>query len=657
MNPLAKDGVTGQEACVGCLPIMEENFWPQIWLKVGIALVLAGQGMMLGLGLNTAEPPLVPAQPMYWVLHGGLFLSAWIVVILLGGPLVRETWQTLKRGRITVDALFTLSVGGALLGSMLATWRGEGSVYYEVVAIVLAIYTLGKALGVRSKARALNEAARLEGQFNHALRLKPERGETERVPLEAVTEEDTLLVAPGEGIPVDGVILEGKAYVNEQPMTGEPAAVVRKTGDAVLAGTFALDGHLKVRPTALKGARRFDAVLDAIREAREQPTRLQEEADRLTRWFVPAVACVSLATFLGWLPFSGWATALFNAMAVLIVACPCALGLATPVAVWRGLAALARIGVVARSGDCIDLLARAEVFVFDKTGTLSTEQMTVQEVTLSAHFAPREAELRAGIRAMEARLAHPVARALMAWGGEGAGQVRFDSVRAIPARGIEAECLRQGGLLETWRLGSAEFIGLESGADASVFLSVNGELAARFQLGEELRPTTEATLLKLARGGFGLFVLTGDPAPAWKSLAGVQVEEGLTPAEKAARVRALAQGKAVVFVGDGINDAPAMAEASGSIALESGAELSRATADGVLLGGNLASIPEAAALSRRILHSVRGNMRFAAVYNLIGMALAAGGVLHPVVAALLMLASSLCVSIRVLRATEAPAGD
>lgn len=636
----------------------DDNFWPKVWLRVGIALVIAGQGAALSLGLNTAEPPLTPQQPIYWALHGGLLLSALIVLAILGGPLVRETAAALSQRKITVDSLFALSVVGALVGSMIASYSGEGSVYYEVVAIVLAIYTVGKALGVRTRARALAEASKLENEFDFAwVEDAAECCGRRRVALEAVQLTDTLVVGPGEGIPVDGKIARGKAYVQEQPLTGEPAPVVRNVGEMVLAGTHSVDGLLYIIPEKLKGERRFDGVLAAVREARDKPSSLQAEADRLTHWFVPVVTSVSLITFFGWMPFIGWSAALFNAMAVLIVACPCALGLATPVAVWRGVAGLAQMGLVPRTGDLIDTLARTRTVIFDKTGTLSNESLSVASVETMKNFEGKQDMLAAGVGAIESAVNHPAAQALAQWATQqtsNIGKLSIIDSRLEPGRGIIATIAGENNIESTWRLGQASFAFDQSNNDGeAVCLSIDGEPAARFFLTEALRPTTDTALKELASDGIQMTVLTGDAKPRWSEIAGVHIEAGLTPLEKVERVKTLRHDKTpLLFIGDGVNDAPAMAEADGAIAMDSGADLSRSSADGILIGGRLEVLPEAMLLCRRIRRSIAHNIRFASFYNMIGMALAAGGILHPVIAAVLMLGSSAYVSVRVIRATS-----
>lgn len=625
--------------------------------------------MALGLGLNTANPPLTRDQPIYAFLHGGLLLSALAVIFILGGPLLRATWTALRRGQITVDSLFMLSVLGAMGGSLVSSLTGVGAVYYEVVAVVLAIYTVGKALGVRTRARAMAEADALEHVFDRASVETPE-GRRE-LPLEQVTAEHTVVVGPGEPIPVDGCIVRGTAYVRELPLTGEPAPVIRREGDEVLAGTHSVDGLLFIRPRALKGERRFDQVLTAVREARERPSHLLRQADRLTRWFVPVVCVVSVGTFVVWLPLAGWSVALFNAMAVIIVACPCALGLATPAAVWSGLAGLARLGLVARTGDLLDNLARVRTVVFDKTGTLSGERLAVVQACMAPDWEGREVEVATALRVLEAAATHPAALALADWAaarGEEAAPELLEA-RVTAGAGLCAYFRSGEGATSCWRLGRRDFvkqgdeesgfIRMQSGGSGHrVWLSVDGKVAAVFGLEETLREGTEAALAGLRAQGLRLMVLTGDAAPRWERIAGVTVESGLRPADKAARVRVLhREAPPLLFVGDGINDTPAMAEADASIAMDCGADLTQACADGVLPGGRLDSLPQAVALSRSIRRCVAHNLRFALVYNGIGMTLAALGILHPVVAALLMLVSSALVSWRVLRvgdASEAP---
>ncbi|MGE9296282.1 MAG: heavy metal translocating P-type ATPase [Puniceicoccales bacterium] len=607
----------------------DERAWTMTWLKVGIAAVMAGQGMIFGLGLNTADPPLTRDQPIYWVLHGGLLVSAFVVLVLLGPPLLRNAWQACRERRITVEALFVLSALGALGASLTATLTGEGSVYYEVVAIVLAIYSVGKTLGARSRSRAMSAVENLREAFDFAY-METCCGQRRRVPVDELAMDSPISVGPGEAIPVDGVIKQGEGAVTETAITGELTPERRQLGDRVWAGSYSVDGTFVIEPRALRGARRIDAVLEAVEQARLKPSELQLQADQLMRWFVPAVIVISALTFVGWSLLGPWTTALFNAMAVLLVACPCALGLATPIAVWSQLLHFSRIGLAARTGDFGDQLARADRIVFDKTGTLSFESLRVDGVELNPVFAGRRGEVLAAVRAVEAVNQHPVARALTSIE---APAIEVEPLEIIQhaGRGVEALVRWPGGQESRLRIGARDFVEDAIGGAVAVatrtskrevLAALDGEWLATFALGEELRPDLERVFASLRERGVKASILTGDPSPVFTEIYGVAVEFGLKPSDKVDLVKGWRKaGERVVFVGDGVNDAAAMTEADAAIAMGQGADLSRASADAVLMGDSLAPIPHALTLARRVRRAVRGNLLFAGAYNFVGMGL------------------------------------
>ncbi len=633
------------------------------WLRIGVGLAVAAQAMVFSLAVN-----LTPAGgAAYWLVHGGLIASAAGVLVFLGRDLLGEAWAAARARRVSIDLLFLATLLGALGGSLVSTFTGTGSVYYEVVAVLVVVHTLGKMAGARSRAAALRAAEAVAEGFERCVVRGADGTETERAVAE-LRGGETVVVAPGGAISVDGVIAEGRSYVEEAAMTGEWRPVSRGPGDAVWAGTHAVDGRLWI--TAKGGARRLDEVLRGVAEARLAPSELQAQADRLMAWWLPVVTGVAAATFCGWWLVGGvaWTQALFNAMAVLLVACPCAMGLATPVAVWGGLARLARMGIVARSGDFLVGLARADTVFFDKTGTLSEERLTVREWRCEPEWRGREAELAAVVAALERGVEHPVARALTAWaeGGESARReglieicnqigdkirVAVDDVRVVAGQGVEGFWAGR-----RVRVGEAGFCGAERGgaeaAGKTVWVAVDGGAAARVRLGETWRIGIVDTVAGLRELGLELEVLTGDAAAA-DVPGGLAVRAGLSPAEKVAAVRARrAEGRRVLFAGDGVNDAAAMAEAQVSLALRGGSALARAAATAVCAGDDLRRLPEAVRVARRVVDGVRGNLRFAAGYNALGMALAAAGWLHPVAAALLMVGSSAWVGVRAVRSAE-----
>jgi cation transport ATPase len=498
----------------------------------------------------------------------------------------------------------------------------------------------------------------------------------------------------------------------------------------VLAGTYSVDGSLEIRASG--GPRRLDAVLAAVAEARLAPSELQRQADRFVAWFLPVVTGVSAATFAVWITQAPWDRALFNAMAVVLVACPCAAGLATPVAVWGGLARLASFGLVARTGEFLDALARCDFVCLDKTGTLSRETLAVRAWQTEPAFRERETWLKAAVAAAEAGLSHPIATALLRHchplndnaivaeelrapavchhiDDKGAGSVSGeknmrdgrgeDHPLVVRARRIEpglgvVAIMETGNRMVELRVGERALAPAEAGGPAGagsaseqsaaeknagkeVFVFVEGVRAAAIELAETWRDGLGEALAELRALGAGVEVLTGD-ANAARSLLGAGVSgqqgirerthlsrgerppaapvirAGLTPAEKHERVRALvAAGRTVVYLGDGVNDAAAMGAAQASIAMRAGAELARAAAMAVFAGDDLRFLPRAIRVARAARRSIRTNLLFAAAYNSVGMALAAAGLLHPVVAALLMVGSSAFVSVRALRSVGA----
>lgn len=613
--------------------------------------------MVFGLGYNNAlraghAPPF--GTPVYWILHGALAASAVAVIALLGPPLLRGSIAAARARQITVDQLFLLTMTGAFVGSLVSTFSGEGSVYYEVVGVVLAIYTVGRKVGASTRSRAVAEAGALRQDFAEAY-LIDATGERQRVAVDLVAVgDDRVSVFPGEPVPVDGVIVEGRGEVRETAVSGELVPEMRREGDRLFAGSYAVGGPFRLRTTAGAGGRMLDRILGTVEDAGQRPSRVQVEADRLIRFFLPVVVTVSLVTFFGWLAAPGvaWWQALFNAMAVLLVACPCALGLATPIAVWSGLLTLSKRGLISRSGVLLDALSGADLWIFDKTGTLSEEDLVVSEVDWLEE-AVESPWLRAAVATLEDGVDHPVARALARWESE---RVPVTRREAVPGASVTGEV---GG--HSIAVGRRDWLeetyGLEfpsgSGGKMQVGIVVDGRAVGLVALTERLRPSSASALETLVRSGAEVRILTGDVHPTWEAVSGVAIERGIDPEAKRLQVKeAVDAGRTVVFVGDGLNDAAAMAEASAGIAMGGASALTRATAQAALLGGDLAVLPWAGKICRTVVTRLRGNLRFAICYNAIGMSLAAAGMLHPVVAALLMLGSSAWVSWRAAKPIE-----
>lgn len=621
------------------------------WLRLGIAGLLAGQAMIFGLAVNLSPV----SGTARWAIHGLLALSALGVFVLAGIPILSESWTAARGGRIVFEQLFLAGIVGAFAASVHSTLTGEGHIYYEVVAVLVAIYTLGTILAQQRRDALRDSILRLGAAFDICERVTC-CGNLSRVPVEDIEPGDEVLVAAGRGIPVDGVVSEGAALVSESALTGEPYPVAKRTGDPVMAGSRTEDCSLRVRATSRGRSRRLDELLRCVEEARKNPGRLQREADRLVVWFLPCVMTLAALTCAFWTWRIGWVTGVFNGLAVLLIACPCSMGLATPVAIWSALAALARRGVFARGGDAVEDLSRIDTVVFDKTGTLSESDARLVDFVVAP--GTDRAGLLAGVGAVQAGSPHPVARAFRVQAREA---LLARHVKVLPGAGVEG-ALEDGTVLqigndailqESDEAGVLRGLLLAGAGGHEIFVRRNGVLCGLALLRESLRESAPEAMRELRAMGLRTIVMTGDRSENAARFGFDECLAGMSPDRKLREVEALqASGQRVLFVGDGINDAPAMAAAATSMAMASGSELPRETADLELNGHDLRAVPQSIAVCRATVRAIRRNLVFAACYNAVGIALAAAGILHPIAAALIMLISSFTVTWRVLSETS-----
>jgi len=622
------------------------------WLRLGIAGLLAAQAMIFSLAVN-----LSPVEgTAHLIIHSALALSALGVFLLAGLPILRESWSALRHGRMVFEQFFLAGILGAFAASVHCSLTGEGHVYYEIVAVLVAIYTFGTLLARRRRDALRQSIEKLGAAFDLCERVTG-CGQRETVRIDDIRPGDHVLVGAGQGIPIDGTVAEGVALVNEAPLTGEPFPVVKRAGDPVLAGSRVEDSTLRLTATSHGRSRRLDALLAAVEEARRNPGRLQREADRLVAWFLPAVLIIAALTTIGWTLHSGWITGVFNGLAVLLIACPCAMGLATPVAIWSALAAFARRGLFARGGEAVENLASIDTAVFDKTGTLSESDARLVDFVAAPGL--DRTTLRREIAAVQTGSQHPVARALRTAPGE---PLLARDIRILPGTGI-AGTLPDGTTLQignTRLLESSDrpgelrdLLATDDHSGHEIFIRRDGRLVGLALLRESLRDSARHALAAMKHLGVRTIVMTGDREENAAHFGFDECLAGLTPDDKQREVEKLrAAGHRMLFIGDGINDAPAMAAADTSIALAGGSELPRETAALELNGQDLQAVPQAIALARATVRAIRRNIAFAACYNIVGISLAAAGILHPVVAALIMLVSSLTVTWRVLRDTS-----
>jgi heavy metal translocating P-type ATPase len=603
------------------------------WVRAIIGVVVAGQTMVLGLAINLTPPESETAR--LW-LQGGMLVATLVVVALLGWPLLQASIAALRARRVAMELLFLLCVAGSLALSVQSFVTGHGPVYFEAVAILLVVYSAGRAVGERSRARALAAMQDL----TDALAVARREDGTE-VDVAALRTGDRVQVLAGELVPVDGRIVSGEALVRETPFTGEWISARRGPGDRVIAATQCEDGTLVVEADTAT-PRRVDALADLVERTLQSVSPLQQQADRFVRWFLPLVVLTALGAFFFWLPRQGAQDALFSALAVLLVACPCAAGLATPLVAWTAIGRLARRGLVVRDAEALERLASVRSVIFDKTGTLGEETLRIASVE-----AADDAAL-AILRAVERHSTHPVAVALRGLEVSAtAPPVEVLHVRTLPGRGIAAHVRVAGGALEEVRVVRDD----PAEESLQVRLERDGVPAATARLRERLRTSAARAVTMLGDElDLPVRIMTGDgTAGVARDLGPTQA--GLAPEEKHDEVSRLGRP---LYVGDGLNDAPALAAAHASIALASGSRVSVEASSATLHGGDLTLVPEALRIARHAVAVIRSNLHWAVLYNLIGITAAATGHLHPVLASLLMAGSSAFVAWRSFRVVDAP---
>jgi len=471
----------------------------------------------------------------------------------------------------------------------------------------------------------------------------------ERVTAAEVKAGDRFRVLPGEAVPVDSLILAGSAYFHEATLTGESFARSRTVGDLVSAGTFLMDASVDCEAIGKGGEAELDQIRDLVSAGLSIPGREQRLAMAVLRWFGPVVILVSLITLFVHSRNGDWATALFASLSVLVIACPCALGFATPLAVWSAISRLRELGILARSGEAIEKLAEIDTVVFDKTGTLTLPEEYEASWQVAPAWKGRENELRYLLREAESASHHPIATALRSlWEGQPIeASTTLESIRLLAGVGIEAR-FADGRLL---------FAGARQ-QSRELEVRMDGDLAAEITLKEICEGSVPEAVLDLERAGLKVMLSTGDGAERASAIPIGQQFVRQSPIDKHSAIEVLQKGGSkVLFVGDGLNDIAAMAWSETSLTLSTSVELVRDVSGFVMLHRNWGALPEAIEIARAARRTIRRNIGFSLAYNAVGISLAALGWLHPVAAALLMLASSLTVILDSMRLMdwEAPA--
>ncbi len=663
------DGEQQRFCCYGCCLAFqvhhghhEEPESVRLLIRLGIGAFLAMNIMALSLLLYSGSISNEDA-----VVTRGLHLLLWLLatpaLAILGGPFLRDAWRAARGGRVTADSLITLGALAAYSYSAYSVLIGGAHVYFDTATMLLVIFTLGRYLEALGRARATRSLEPLlQPQRQWASIVEPS-GETRRRVSE-LAPGALIRVRPGERIPVDGIVLEGESTTDEALLTGESRPVARTAGAPVLAGSLNGDGPLLIHATATGNATRWGGICRAVRRASARRSRIELLADRIAAGFVPAVLVLATATLGYWSLHLPFGEALLIALAVLVVACPCALGLAAPLATSLGLAKALRGGCLIRGGTVLEALARVRMIAFDKTGTLTTG-----EAHLTAYQAESDVpdgELLRRAAALEQGSEHPLARAVV-----DAARARklllppASHVRTIPGHGViglvagrnttigHSQLLQDTGMTISPRLA-----GLAHQAEARgctvAYVGWLDRVRGILTFADALRPDAAATVASLHRLGLSTLLLTGDvPAVARDTARAAGIPRWhaeLTPADKQTLLELERTNHgAVAMVGDGLNDGPVLASATVGVAVDSATDLARETADVVLPAGGLARLPWLIALARQVRRRIAGNLAWAFGYNLLALGLAVSGQLQPLAAAALMAGSSLLIVLRSLR--------
>lgn len=565
-------------------------------------------------------------------------------------------------------AAYGFSIVATFMPSLLP--QGAVHVYYESAVVIVTLILVGRFLEAKAKGRTSQAIKRLIGLQPKTARVR-RQNETVELPLEAILANDIVEVRPGERIALDGTVIEGESYVDESMVTGEPIAVKKYPDELVVGGTLNQKGAFSFRVSAVGSDTVLARIIDMVQQAQGSKLPIQAIVDRVTMWFVPAVMAVSLITFISWLAAGSLSLGLINAVAVLIIACPCAMGLAVPVSIMVGTGRAAEMGVLFRRGDALQKLKDVSIIAFDKTGTLTEGKPTLTDLKLNNGF--ERAQVLFLAASVEAKSEHPIASAIVqAAEAEGIEIAEVTSFTSITGFGVEAEVKGQkveiGADRYMTKIGcdpaffatEAKLLGDEG--KSPIYIAIDGRLAAILAVSDPVKESTPEALNALHKLGLRLVMITGDNAKTAQAIAtklGIdEVRAEVLPEGKVEAVKAL-RGKAdekVAFVGDGINDAPALAVSDVGIAIGSGTDIAIEAAEVVLMSGHLQGVPKALELSQAVIKNIRQNLFWAFAYNAALIPLAAGVLypsfrvlMSPIAAAAAMALSSLFVVTNALR--------
>jgi len=640
---------------------MTRRFWVSLGLTLPL-LVMAMAEMVMGAPVS----PLPSGRLLTWV----QLVLATPVVIWGGWPFFERGWASIVNRSLNMFTLIAIGTGTAYVYSVVATlfpdllphaFRGHGgepAVYFEAAAVITTLVLLGQVLELRARSQTSSAIKALLGLAPKTARRIRDGGSEEDIPLDQVQPGDRLRIRPGEKVPVDGVVLEGESAVDESMITGEPMPVEKAPGDRLTGGTVNGTGSLVMRAERVGSETLLAQIVRMVSEAQRTRAPIQRLVDTVSAYFVPAVVLIAILTFIVWAlisPEPRLAYALVNAVAVLIIACPCALGLATPMSIMVGTGRGATAGVLVKNAEALEVLEKVDTLIMDKTGTLTAGKPRLTSVV--ALPGEDEAALLRLAASLERGSEHPLAAAIVAGAQERKITLsEAQEFRSITGKGVigivdgQTVALGNRALLEDLHIAvgdlPAQAEALRREGQTVMFVAVNGRAAGLVGVADPIKESAIEAIDLLHREGMRLIMLTGDSRTTAEAVArklGIDaVEAEVLPEQKVEVVKRLqAEGHIVAMAGDGINDAPALAQAHVGIAMGTGTDVAIESADITLVKGDLRGIVRARRLSRATMRNIRQNLFFAFIYNALGVPIAAG-VLYPVFGLLLspMMASA-----------------
>lgn len=654
---IEKTGYGAKEKMEDALPQPEETAhvsW-RLWLlfAINVPFLIGMAGMMIGRH-DWMIPPI-------WQ-----FALASVVQLWLAVPFYKSAWASIKGGLANMDVLVTIGTVSIYLYSVYMLFfsphaaHGMAHVYFEAGVMVIGFVSLGKFLEHRTKKSSLNSLGLL-------LKLTPTQvnaqrdGEWKQLPIDQVQIGDLIRANHGERIAADGIIESGSGWADESHLTGESNPEEKKAGGKVLAGALMTEGSVVYRATQLGSQTLLGDMMNALSEAQGSKAPIARVADKAAAVFVPAVVGIALLTFIAtWLVKGDWTVALMHAVAVLVIACPCALGLATPAAIMVGMGKAVKHGIWFKDAAAMEEAAHVDAVVLDKTGTLTEGRPQVAAVYCVPDSGFDEDDLYRIAAAVEQNAAHPLARAIVsAAQARGLDIPAAQNAQTVVGAGITAE-VEGVGLVKAGKLDFAELRLPENLSDdvwriaSIVAVSANGKPIGAFALADALKADTAEAIGRLKKHGIDVYIMSGDNQGTVeyvaKQLAIAHAFGNMSPRDKAAEVQKLkTAGKTVAMVGDGINDAPALAAANVSFAMKGGADVAEHTASATLMQHSVNQLADALLVSQATLKNIKQNLFFAFFYNILGIPLAALGFLNPVIAGAAMAASSVSVLGNALR--------